>query len=489
MLLFRTILVAFCASTLSLSAQQGGGIKVSTLGFEQKGDSVYLTYRLTPQSKLHRWDGYALSCQIEQGDSLREVDALHLMGTYLYRCAQRKPASQPQFYKWSTTHPSLDITSVFAFSEWMRGESVHYRLLQLDCCNKPPKLLYDTVSFAMQMEPIPLPRAYEMQLKYTYITPEAASLKEMSFSGSAFLSFAVGKSQLIPDFQNNQFELSKIHAVIDSVSANKYAKMTAVELVGYASIEGSSASNLRLSLARAEAVRRFLQIAYPRIPSAIIRAQAGGEDWKGLQALTQQMSLDEVSSILNLPITESAKKSRLQSLASGSVYRMLSREVFPQLRRVDYSVRFTVQAFSVTEGKDLLKRAPGNLSLNELFLIANSYLPGSEEFREVFDIAVRLYPNSTIARINAASIALERKDLQRASQYLRGLESEPMALNNLGLLYLAKGNEAEAVTLLKKACSLGNMDSCHNMDEFLLYQSQEKARAEVLRKNGKDNEN
>lgn len=478
----------FCVAILCISAQNGQSIpekiSIRTIEFKQKGDSVYLTYSVSPLSRIKNWDGYKVVCSIEKGDSVQSADSLQLMGNYSHIYAERGRHPKKKLYKWSKKVPTLEFSTTFAFREWMRAETIHYTLSKLDCCMPKSEILAVIKSPAMQMEELPVPEPYVMQLHYTYLTPEAKAVKDMNNSGSAFLEFPAGKSQLLVDFKNNKYELSKIHAAIDSISNNKYASITGIELTGYASIDGNSKSNFRLSLSRAESVRRFVQSAYPKIPATIIRARAGGEDWDGLKKLTQEMGLSaRIESLFNSPITDDAKDARLKGLEGGAIYRLLAAEIFPQLRRVDYAVRFTVKGFTVEEGKELLKTAPGNLSLNELFLIANTYKAGSPEFQELFDIAVRLYPQDPVARINAASVALERKDLQRASVYLKGLEDDSRALNNRALLSMKQGKVTEAQTLLKQACALKDSSACHNRNELFKYLVQEEVRSEIIRKN------
>ena len=477
-----------CVALLCISAQNGNitpkSISIRTIDFMQKGDSVYLTYSVTPLTKIKKWDGYKIVCSIQKGDSLEVVDSLQLMGKYSSIYAQRDRDAKTELCKWSKKHSSFEFTTAFAYREWMRAESMHYTLSVQDCCTPRSEVLTEIKSPAMQMEALPVPESYAMQLHYTYLTPEAKAVKDMHSSGSAFLEFPVGKAQLLIDFKNNKYELSKIHTAIDSITKNKYARITGIELTGYASIDGNSASNLNLSLSRAESVRGFIRSAYPKIQASAIRAQAGGEDWAGLNALVRNMPLfEKISPVLEMRGTPDAKEKKIRAMEGGRVYRTLSEEVFPRLRRVDYAVGFTVKAFTVEEGKELLKTAPGNLSLNELSLIANTYTAGSPEFQEVFDIAVRLYPGDPVARINAASIALERKDLQRASGYLEGLEKDHRSLNNRALLSLAQGEIEEAQKLLKEACALNDTSACQNSTEIQQYLIQEQLRSDIIRKN------
>lgn len=54
-----------------------------------------------------------------------------------------------------------------------------------------------------------------------------------------------------------------------------------------------------------------------------------------------------------------------------------------------------------------------------MFLVANTYPKGSQEFIDVFETAVRMYPDSEIANMNAATAALSRNDLISAERYLK----------------------------------------------------------------------
>ena len=76
----------------------------------------------------------------------------------------------------------------------------------------------------------------------------------------------------------------------------------------------------------------------------------------------------------------------------------------------------TIANFKVDEGKEIIKTQPQYLSLNEMYLVANSYPKGGDDFIKVFDIAVRMYPDDEVANLNAAAVALSKKDLPDAPE-------------------------------------------------------------------------
>ena len=77
-------------------------------------------------------------------------------------------------------------------------------------------------------------------------------------------------------------------------------------------------------------------------------------------------------------------------------------------------VQSEVRPFNVDEAKELLFTRPQSLSLQEMFMVAQTYPVDSNEYLEVFETAARLYPTDTTANLNVAIAALNRQDLRTA---------------------------------------------------------------------------
>ncbi len=60
-----------------------------------------------------------------------------------------------------------------------------------------------------------------------------------------------------------------------------------------------------------------------------------------------------------------------------------------------------------------------------MFLVAQTYEPGSKEFNEVMDIAVATYPEDETANLNAACAALNDKNWTKAANYLKKAGNTP----------------------------------------------------------------
>ena len=125
-------------------------------------------------------------------------------------------------------------------------------------------------------------------------------------------------------------------------------------------------------------------------------------------------------------------------LQGGAPYRYLLRNVYPKLRVAICKVEYHVKNFNVEEAKEIMKVRPQNLSLNEMYLVANTYPNGSKEFINVFETAVRLFPEDDIAKLNAAVAALSRRDIETAERYLDQVKHRelPEYANAAGVLAL-----------------------------------------------------
>lgn len=295
---------------------------------------------------------------------------------------------------------------------------------------------------------------YMPQYLVSYVTPEAEAVKVRSEAGKAYLDFAVGKSDIVPDFKNNAYELEKIYAMIRSVRDNPDAQITGMTIMGYASPDGGYAANQTLSEKRAQSLKNQIKAIYG-FTESMFSVTGVGEDWATLDSLVAQSSLTQKYSILDVirgSDNLDARERRMMNIAGGAPYRQIKSEMYPQLRRTDYELHYTILPFTVEQGKEVIKVRPSSLSLNEMFLIANTYEPGSDEFNEVFETAARMFPQDDVANLNAAASALSRNDLVQAENYLSRVKTQTADYhNNMGVLYGKRGDWERAAESLGRA--------------------------------------
>lgn len=255
-----------------------------------------------------------------------------------------------------------------------------------------------------------------------YIAPAREEVKQRQLEGSAFLDFPVNKTTIYPDYRNNPRELALIQGTIDSVRDNRFATITAVDIKGYASPEGAYHNNARLAQGRARALLDYVRQLY-HFDDVRFTVSSEPEDWMGLERMVEASNLEDKKEVLEVirdPRIKDwdARDARLKQLQGGVTYARLLAGFYPALRHSDYTVYYTIRNFTVEEARSLLHTDPRQLSLEEMYRVAQTYEPGSNEFNEVFEIAVRMYPDDPVSNLNAANTALLRKDPEAARRYL-----------------------------------------------------------------------
>lgn len=263
----------------------------------------------------------------------------------------------------------------------------------------------------------------------SFVKPKAEAIKTRAEKGQAYIIFPVNKWDILTNFHENATELNKITSTIDLVKNDKNVEITGIDIHGYASPEGSYANNNKLADNRAAAVSNYVKNLY-RIDPKLFTHHATPEDWDGLRAKLAESSLAERQALLKIagdnslePDERDHKMHRLYPEA----YATMLKTIYPRLRHSDYTVTYTVRPFSIDEAKELLKTKPQILSLQEMFLVAQTYEPGSQEFNEVFDIAVRLFPNDETANLNAACTYIQQGNIEQAERHLVKAGNTPEA--------------------------------------------------------------
>jgi outer membrane protein OmpA-like peptidoglycan-associated protein len=306
----------------------------------------------------------------------------------------------------------------------------------------------------------------------SFVNPPVERVKQRSETGSAFLEFASGQTEILRHFQNNAAELNKIQTLIETVRNDPSATITGISIKGYASPEGTYHTNLTLSEKRAVALKNYIRSTYG-FSESLFTVSGLGEDWAGLDSLVSLSNLRDKQQILTIIRETNVFRGRerlLMDLSGGNPYRYMLQSLFPLLRRSEYRIDYTVRAFTVEQGKEIFYSKPSSLSLNELFQIANTCELGSPAFNEVFETAAQLHPGSDVANLNASACALERKDTAAAKRYLdRVAEKSPAYWNNAGILAYQEGDSDRAEYCFARAAGAGNNEASANAEKLADY--------------------
>lgn len=356
---------------------------------------------------------------------------------------------------------SVSYKMTIPYESWMKDARF---VLAQDLCGcgkeKPgePLLIADKVDGFYQVQPF-----------LVYIRPEVESEKHRVEESSAFIECRVDKYNILNDFRGNANELAKIDNSINLVVDDKNVSLEGITLKGFASPEASFEHNRILAGNRVKSLAEYVGKKH-NLAENLFTLENGIEDWDGLKAYAEAdmniPSRKEVLDIINSNAGPDKKQDELETLNGGEPYKYIYRTIYPKLRRTDYKVKYLVREFSLEEARKIIKTNPKQLSLDEMYAVANSYPLGSDAYNEVFEIAVRTFSNDPVANLNAANVALSKRDLDAAARYLAKADNSPVAIHARGVLALLQDNLDEAERLLNQAKAAGIEDASANLEEL-----------------------
>ena len=414
------VLAILCQNINSAVAQTrsyDGVISVVPVQLEQRGKSVYINIDFVLEDvKVKSAHGVDFIPQLVAPAHTYNLPKVSIKGHNEYLAYERWLSLMSAKEKDSYEKPyvvekgskkrndTIRYRYILPYESWMDDARVD---VQRDECGCGEIQLMDVEPLGdIELERILVP--YVVTPFFAYLQPKAEEVKSRDIQAECFLDFEVNKINIRPEYMNNPKELAKIRAMIDELKSDPSIKVNKLDIVGYASPEGSLANNKRLSEGRAMALRDYLASRYDfsRNQYFII---FGGENWDGLVKALDTIDFeykDEALNIINDIPVEKGREAKLMQLRGGVPYRYMLKYIFPSLRVAICKVNYEIKNFNLDEAKEIIKTRPQNLSLNEMFMVANSYPKGSQEFIDVFETAVRMYPKDEIASINAAAAAL-----------------------------------------------------------------------------------
>ncbi len=449
------LLCAFAACCMQAKAKGIYPVDIDNYAFDRHGDYMVVDMALlfasteVESSKAQIFTPMIVS---EKGDTV----ALPSVGIYgrqrylQYLRNGRKPVgmTEGKVFKASERPDTLAYHADTDFLDWMDTSRLIVRRSVYGCTNCLVDSRTDELAEYFKADPaIP-------EIVY-FETADIAPVTE-SIEGNAFVDFPVNKTYINPSYRNNMRELGKIQASIDTVLNDKDVTITEVWLKGYASPESPYSHNRELAIGRTEALKKHIGNLY-KFREGIIATDFEPEDWQGLRKLVEKSNLanrDEILSLIDTDMDPDAKEMKIKK-AYPDDYRFMLENFYPGLRHTDYRVSYQVNRFdNIDKIREVMRKRPSRLTLRDFFLLGAAAEPGSEEFNNVYETAVRMYPDNPVANINAANAALRRRDFATAQKYLERAGDSPEAMYAKGALAFAMGELDNAEALMLKALPL-----------------------------------
>ena len=451
--IFFIIMTLFASLTVA-EAQVVDGAKVDNLLLKRNSGNMTVKMNVDFSSlDVSSNKGVVFTPTLVNGKDSLELSSVGVYGRrryyyYLRNGLEIVSGQNGVSYRASDAPETMPYDVAVPYQNWMNGASLIMHRSEFGCCNKV--LNEQFAHLGVFNEKIFAPR-------YIYLRPVAENVKLRSLSGSAYVDFVVGKVDINPGYRNNAVELGKITATIDSVRNDADITLNAVSIKGFASPEGSYGTNENLAKNRTEALKLYVQNLYEFAPD-FINTSFEPEDWNGLRAYVESSELPNKNNILALIDGDRApdNKEWLIKTTYPDDYNIMFKECYPGLRRSDYRVEYTIRQYKdVEEIERIFAESPQKLSLEEFYILAQQYEDNTRELNDVFETAVRMYPNDHVANLNAAISEMQNGDLKSAEPHLKKAGNSPEAVYARGLHAAFMKDYDKAVELLQQALEQG----------------------------------
>ena len=508
-----TIIIGLLFFSLFATMQRAGAQRQDSAAAEQK-DRPYPSVHYLAEP-CARWRGDSLEVRFsgEVAGRRKGSESLHLIPIYIsggdtirYPEVGYFTSSEAKYYKrreaLSDTktdgtvrvldrkgHSEVDYRESMLVPQTFAGRVQLQQLLHT-CCEEHllaseaiavperavtvPDTVYTTVAgmlpFPVAAVSVPL-----FETNVTFVRPKPEAVKERTATATVRITYPVNDWRVYPDFENHRQELSRIDKILSPVATDTATyRILSASITGYASPEDTYKHNMVLSEQRAGGMRDYLHGRYG-LPTEKVTAEGKGEDWEGLREAVGRSDMkakDEVLDIIDTYDIFDGREKLLMDLRGGDPYRYMLEHIFPPLRRMEMRIDYRVRAFDPEEAGELIGRRPQDLSLQEMYEVAQAenddrtIVRQRDAYGREYDIAVRYFPDDDIANINASSAALVRGDLELAWVCLGRVRENPLAANNLGVYHWLCGKIGEAEAYFEKARATDPQRAAYNLEQL-----------------------
>lgn len=426
----KLIYAALClAMALPAGAQKyyNDAISITDVSLWQQGESLYIDMQIDMRNlKVDNDRTLTLTPMLVSADRNLVLPEIIINGRRRQKAYVRSMAlnSETNLGVPSNKKEVLSYTQIIPYQPWMENASLNLEENLCGCGGHQEVLTQEPIPNEISTE---IKRLSAIHPILSHIQLPADRLEVRSKQYEAHLEFPVNKSVILPDYMNNKSELQNIQKMLSETLNDKGLNVKGIYIEGFASPEGALKLNEQLSVKRAEALKNYLT-AQEQIPAGLCHVSFGGENWDGLVKALESSALKEKATLLDIIEHTSdiaLRKQKLKNVNGGVPYRVMLKELYPALRKVNCRVDYTT------------------------------------------DITIAAQADAEDTNLNAAATALSERNLAAARQYLDKSNSQTAEYaNNNGAYYLMNGQPEQAIIEFNKAIRKGSEAARSNLAEM-----------------------
>lgn len=443
-------LIAAMAVMASMTCVAEANIPVKNLRINRIGENIAIDFNIDPSGYNPGRNAevkFTPVLRAVNGSDSLEFAPITVVGSTRYYLGLRdKSIQEGDLVCRSGAEKPLDYRAEVAYKPWMEHSTLDMRLTSTSCCKAPQNMLDEPASMAAidYREP-----SYNAMSSYVKVTGDSAVV--MSEKLSSFVDFVVNRTEIHPDYRNNQKEINRILNTINKIKNDSDATITEVTFKGYASPEGRYDNNLALAKGRTESLSNYVrqQCSFDR---SIMHSSYEAEDWEGLRRWVEASSIENRDAILDIIDTDvytdqDAREWKLKSTYPDT-YRTLLRDVYPGLRHTDFTISYRIRVYAtIEELQAAFNATPERLRPVDFQRLADTHTVGSPEYKAIMSKAAEVYPADHQININMANIAIAEGNYAAAERYLGSAGSSNEAVYTRATLAAVQGNYSRAEQL------------------------------------------
>ena len=281
---------------------------------------------------------------------------------------------------------------------------------------------------------------------------------------NADILFLIQQAQL----RNSEIKAADVQAFSSKVKEARDAQnkeVTSLEVLGYASPDGSIDLNTNLAEKRQKVTADFVNKELKKLKSNVsIDSKFTAEDWEGFQALMESSNIQDKDLILRVLSMYQDPEQREREIKNlSTTFKSIATDILPQLRRSRMKLTVDVTGKSDQQIAQLAAASPADLTVEELLYAATLSKTNSEK-AVIYQKAIDLYPSDVRGYNNLGLVNYEMGKVAEAQNlYQKALTVDPKSADanyNLGLIALSKGSFTDAQSYFgKSAGTAGDLNA------------------------------
>ena len=335
------IMAMVFGAAVTLGAQS----KITNDKIEQNGDFVVVTFEVaTEDNSIPKNRKEVILPYLYNEKDTLYLDPLEVYGKNRFK-RERQEYHIAGDKDWELGENQIMKGEVYQYAaqaglkRWMQPAQLGIKREMVGCAcedEMPDEMLGQ---FAFQEPPLPPRRLPE------YVLADAD--RKWDFGQDEMdVIFKVSKAVIDSSVFDNEVTFGKILAAVDKIHTDPKYRIDKIQVSGYASPEGSVSFNRWLGENRAKALINYIIEHRPEYELTMddFEIVNGEENWTGLRRVLAESDMadkDEVIAIIdNQDLTNIQKKTRIQAMNAGKVWKDMLEKIYPHLRSARYLAVF-----------------------------------------------------------------------------------------------------------------------------------------------------